>query len=153
MARATRQLIDALERTVVRLRSDVHYRWTDMGACNCGHLAQTVTGESPAEIRALLRRRPGEWAEQAMEYCPGTGLPVEHVFDKLLELGLTVFDIAHIERLSDPQIVRRLPRPIRVTKSFRDRAHVIAYFEAWLGLLREELTLSDTTDDEASSAA
>ena len=40
-----------------------------------------------------------------MEYRPGTGLPVEHVFDKLLELGLTVFDIAHIERLSDPKIV------------------------------------------------
>ncbi len=153
MARATRQLIDALEQTVVRLRSDVHYRWTDMGACNCGHLAQTVTGETPAEIRALLRRRPGEWAEQAMEYCPGTGLPVEHIFDKLLQLGLTVFDIAHIERLSDPKVVRRLPRGIRVTKSFRDRDHVIAYFETWLEMLREELALSNATDGEAVSAA
>ena len=44
MAYATPVLIEALRATALKLDSETTvYRWTHMGACNCGHLAQHLT--------------------------------------------------------------------------------------------------------------
>ena len=40
-------LIDALRETAERLRKGSDYKWANFGLCNCGHLAQTVTHQSP----------------------------------------------------------------------------------------------------------
>ena len=33
-----------IDRTAERLSGDVSYQWGHMGMCNCGHLAQSITG-------------------------------------------------------------------------------------------------------------
>jgi hypothetical protein len=53
MASPTPELISALRATANRLSDGTAYQWTHMGACNCGHLAQTVTRKSASEIHAL----------------------------------------------------------------------------------------------------
>ena len=68
MTRPSVRLIVALRETAVRLRrQDVTYRWASFAHCNCGHLAQTITGLEPAEIQELAMRREGEWGSQARD--------------------------------------------------------------------------------------
>lgn len=151
MATATRELITALRLTAARLRTDVPYRWTHMGACNCGHLAQTVTQLSRAEIHRIALERAGDWGEQALEYCPSSNLPIDHVMAELLELGLEQDDINHLERLSDPRVRKALPPEQRRTLDFRSRMDAVDYMMAWARLLEEQL--GDTGATAARVAA
>lgn len=110
-----------------------------MGACNCGHLAQTVTRATPQELREWALQKPGDWTEQALEFCPTSGYPIDHVLGSLLELGLTAEDIGHLERLTCPRVLRGLPVERRTSLSHRERDDVIAYLRAWADLLEGEL--------------
>jgi len=137
MAVATRELIQALRATAARLRGESRYQWTHMGACNCGHLAQTVTQLTPAQIHAYATERAGDWADQAREYCGRTGYPIDAVFDALIALGLDASDIAALERLSDPAIRRDLPAVPHL--DYRNREHVVLYLEAWAHRLQSRI--------------
>lgn len=106
--------------------------------CNCGHLAQTVTQLTRAELHAMALEKKGDWAEHAREYCPDSGYPIDHVIESMLGLGLTTSDIVHLERVSDPRVLRRLEDARRHLDK-RDRDDVVRYLEAWAGLLEEEL--------------
>ncbi|MEY3210727.1 MAG: hypothetical protein RIT28_1208 [Pseudomonadota bacterium] len=129
-------LIDALLRTAARLETGVSYQWGHQGACNCGHLAQTITQLSPAQIHAAaVRRAVEDWAEQAREYCPGSGLPMDYILSRIMALGVTAQDIAQLERLSDPRVLQRLGRN-DLRHNQRDDA--IAYMRAWAALLAED---------------
>jgi hypothetical protein len=139
MARATLELVQALRVTASRLASGAQYRWTHLGACNCGHLAQTVTHHSPEQLRRWALERPGDWTERAIDYCPTSGYPIDHVISSLLELGLAPEDIGHLERLSCPRVLRRLTPTLRTELSYRERAHVVAYLAAWADSLEKEL--------------
>lgn len=132
----------ALRVTAERIQSGAEFRWTHMGACNCGHLAQTVTRLSAAELRRIALEKRGDWAEQALEHCPSSGYPIDHVIETLLGLGLTRQDLAHLERLSDATVLRRLPAELRTRLSFRERDHVVAYLTAWSEYLAERLPKS-----------
>ena len=46
-------LVTVLRETADRLESGDAYQWAHFGRCNCGHLVQTVTRLSPAEIHAV----------------------------------------------------------------------------------------------------
>jgi hypothetical protein len=139
MARASVRLVEALRVTAARIESGAEYAWTHMGACNCGHLAQTLTGRSANEIRRLSQDKRGEWADQALEYCPGSGYPIDHIIETMLELGLDQRDIADLEKLASSSVVARLPRELRLELSYRRRDHVVAYFRAWADALELEL--------------
>ncbi len=76
-------------------------------------------------------RRAGEWREQALEYCPTSGYPIDHIMGKLIELGLDPLDFGHLERLSDPVVLRRLPVERRINLSYRRRADVVLYMRTW----------------------
>jgi len=111
-----------------------------MGACNCGHLAQTVTRLTAEDIRRYALTRAGEWAEQGLEYCPTSGYPMDAILDALFELGLSSEDLAQLERLSNPEVLRRLPIELRTTLSYRERDHVILYMmRTFAELLDEQL--------------
>lgn len=133
------ELVCALRVTARRLAEGAEYRWTHMGACNCGHLAQTLTSRPPAEIRRLALEKRGEWAEQAIEYCPGSGYPIDHILGAMLEAGLTEEDIGHLEKLSDPRVLRALPVEARLELSYRNREHVVLYLRTWADLLEAAL--------------
>lgn len=138
MAKATPELIASLHRTVVSLRKSKQYQWGHMGGCNCGHLAQEVTNFSRKEIHArALRSRSGDWNEQLIDYCPTSGLPMDEVIGEMLAAGLDSQDLMHLERLSDPLILRQLPKeekPLQHNK----KSDVIIYLEAWTSLLEKE---------------
>jgi hypothetical protein len=107
MARANLALIAVLRTTAARLKLGAPYRWTHLGACNCGHLAQTVTRLDAEAIRRYAMERAGEWADQVLEFCPASGYPMDEILRALFELGLTSDDLAHLEKLSAPQVLRR----------------------------------------------
>ncbi len=151
MARATKELVKALMETAQRLRGGARYQWGHMGSCNCGHLAQTLTNLPKAEIHAMALRRAGDWGEQAVEYCPTSGLPLDHVISTMLDCGLTLDDITKLENLSDIYVLRRIPmerRPLR--RNIREDA--VLYMETWAKMLREELPPAPLTPLPVSPA-
>jgi hypothetical protein len=139
MARANRKLITALRATAATLQAGAPYRWTHMGACNCGHLAQTVTRLSADDIRRYALERAGEWAEQGLEFCPTSGYPMDAILSALFELGLSSEDLGQLERLTHPEVLRRLPIELRKELSYRERDHVVLYMRTFAELLEELL--------------
>lgn len=147
MARPTRTLVDALRATALRLEQGSRFRWTHMGACNCGHLAQTVTCRSREEIHRIAVEKAGDWRDHAIEWCPASGYPIDHVIDEMLAIGLELSDVEHLERLSDPAVLRRFPVQAR-RLDYRDRRDAIRYMRAWAELLEARL---DPEDDVTRS--
>ena len=136
MARPNRDLIDALRRTIDGLAGDTRYAWGHMGRCNCGHLAQSITGLTSAEIHSSALVREGDWEEQANRYCPASGLLIDTVLAAMFDLGLTGDDVRHLERLSDPQVLRCAGRS---HLRFNDRDDALRYLRAWAELLEGQL--------------
>lgn len=140
------ELVAALRGTVLRLRDGASYQWGHFGACNCGHLAQTLTRRSHAEIhRAAVDRATtwalppvDDWGDAAVEYCPASGLPLDDIIGEMLAAGLSLRDIRHLEELTDPRVVARLPRERRHLRR-NARQDVILYLDTWADLLTEEI--------------
>jgi hypothetical protein len=136
MARPTLELVTALRATARRLEAGADYKWSDFARCNCGNLVQSITTLSPREIYEAAFARTGDWGEQALEFCPSSGYPIDYVLARLFALGLTPEDVRHLERLSDPRVLRALgARELRYTR----REDVVAYMRTWAALLEEEL--------------
>ena len=131
-------LAEALRITAQRIETGDRYQWTHMGACNCGHLAQTVTLSSPREIHEMALMRAGDWSEQTREYCPTSGLPIDHVIESLLQLGASLSELRDLERLSDSRILKRIPVERRRELSFRKRQDVALYMRTWATLIEEK---------------
>ena len=133
-----RELAHVLRATADRLASTSSFMWGHMGACNCGHLAQTITGLTGAEIHRAALEREGEWERQANDYCPTSGLLVDHILAAMFDLGFTRADVRNLERLSDPRVLARVGRPLR----FNQRADAIEYLRAWADLLEPAPSLA-----------
>lgn len=136
MARPSAELVQALRTTAARLREGAPFAWGHMGRCNCGHLAQTLTRRTAAELHAAAQERSGDWREQTREYCPTSGLAIDAILAQLLDAGLTLSDLRHLEELSDPVVLARVPaRHLRRS----DPRHAVHYLEAWAELLEASL--------------
>jgi hypothetical protein len=138
MAQATLELIAALRHTATRLEAGGEYQWGHMGACNCGHLAQTITRLPKREIHEWALERVGDWEMQANQYCPASGYRIDDVIAAMLELGMTRRDIRNLERLADPLVIAALPEGERRLAHNR-REDAIRYMRAWADLLEAEL--------------
>jgi hypothetical protein len=136
MARPTLELVNALRSTAARLQAGSSYKWSDFASCNCGNLVQSVTALSPRAIYEAAFQRGGDWGEQAREFCPRSGYPIDFVLARLFELGLTPEDVRHLERLSDDHVLRELGlAELRYTR----RDDVVRYMLAWATLLERQL--------------
>jgi hypothetical protein len=93
---------------------------------------------SKAELHRIALEKAGDWAEHAIDYCPDSGYPLDHVIEKILGLGLTTDDIVHLERLSDPAVVAEAKSQGR-DLDYRSRDDVVWYLECWARLLNEKL--------------
>lgn len=142
MAIPSTGLIRALRQTAARIRSGSRFQWTHMGACNCGHLAQTVTALEPARIHSFAIEKEGEWADQAFDHCPTSGYRMDDIISALMELGLSSADIANLERLNDRTVLRRMPPGMREA-DYRDREHAVTYMEVWADVLEERMSKHD----------
>lgn len=140
MVRPGARLVAALRATAARLESGATYLWSHFAACNCGHLAQTVTRLEPRAIYEAAFQRPGDWGEQAREHCTSSGLPIDHILEALFALGLAPADVGHLERLSDDAVVRAVGRG-ELRHAVRE--DVVAYLRAWADLLEAELPAAD----------
>jgi hypothetical protein len=125
-------LAHALRVTARRLATeDVPYRWTHQGRCNCGHLAQTLTDHDAAAIHAAALEADGDWSEHARGYCPTSGLAIDHILAVMFDAGVRPDELVHLERLSDPRVLRRLGAS---ALDYRERRDVVRYLEAWADL-------------------
>jgi hypothetical protein len=136
MARSSFALAVALRSTAARLREGSAFAWGHMGRCNCGHLAQTLTRRSAAELHAAAQERCGDWREQTRDHCPASGLEIDAVIEELLSAGLSLADLRHLEDLTDPAVLAQVPaRALRRS----DVRNTIQYLEAWAELIEADL--------------
>jgi len=138
MANPTPELILGIRKTIQKLKNGAPYQWGHMGACNCGNLAQELTKLTKGEIHTYAMQRNGDWNEQLIDYCPSSGYPMDLMVSKMLDTGLTLDDLMHLEKLSDPEILRLLPVHKRQTISKNSKADVILYLKVWLKYLEEK---------------
>jgi hypothetical protein len=108
MPKSNPRLITALRETAQRLEQGARYEWGHMARCNCGHLVQTLTGMSDAEIARSVNFQLDEWSEYANDYCEGSQHQVEDLFVILQDVGFSRADVIHLENLSDKQVLNRL---------------------------------------------
>ena len=137
-------LVSVLDRTIARLSGETRYQWGHMGMCNCGHLAQSITGLTHAEIHASALVREGDWEEQANRYCPTSGLLIDSVLAAMFDLGLTRDDVRHLEKLSDPNVLRRAGVPYLRRNQRED---VLVYLRAWRELLAHDHPVAELGRD------
>lgn len=138
MAKANPELIAAIEKTVQNLQKGAPYQWGHMGACNCGNLAQELTKLSKSEIHAFAMQRHGDWNDQILEFCPSSGYPIDLMIQKMLDSGLSIKDLSHLERLSDPEILATIPKSRRFNLYKNSREDVVLYLQNWAKLLRDD---------------
>lgn len=142
MARANRQLIWALKKTAARLKQGVTYQWGHLGACNCGHLAQTLTDRSKREIHEAALARVGDWGEVSEKYCETSGMAIDTIISEMLSAGLALEDIEHLENLDDPKVLKAISLPGgRRYLKHNNREDLVLYLEAWAGILETELAI------------
>lgn len=149
MARPSSALATALRSTAARLREGSKFAWGHMGRCNCGHLAQTLTRRTAAEIHAAAQARCGDWREQTREHCPTSGLEIDTVITELVAAGLSLSDLRHIEDLSDPVVLAQVPAR-HLSRS--EVHHAIQYMEAWAELLEAALRRPRPLDRDLTPA-
>lgn len=106
-----------------------------MGSCNCGHLVQTITKRTAAEIHARALEKAGDWSVQAIDHCPTSGFTIDHILDELLALGLEPHDLVDLERLGSRAVRARIDGEI----SHKRRGDVVRYLRAWADLLASQL--------------
>ncbi len=138
MAKISIKVIHALRNTAKRLESNPDYQWGHMGACNCGFLAQEVTSLSKSEIHTRAMERYGDWNEQLNDYCPTSGLRMDDLISNLLAFGFDISDLKHLEKLSDPQVLRQLPIEKRYL-NHNCKSDVILYLKTWAQNLEDQL--------------
>ena len=138
MARPTPELIDALRRTARHMADGAAYQWGHMGSCNCGNLAQELTRMTKAQIHQYAMQRYGDWNEQVADYCDTSQLPFDVIINQMLQAGLSLEDLKHLEKLDDRAVLHRLPFERRHL-NYNHRPDVITYLTEWANLLEEQL--------------
>jgi hypothetical protein len=138
MAKVNPDLLKAFKSAIEKLKNGAHYEWGHMGACNCGHLAQEITKLSKAEIHQFAMQKRGDWNEQIVEYCPTSGYPMDLLISTMLDAGLTLDELAHLEKLSLPEVLTQIPLPKRHHLNKNNREDVVLYMETWLEILEQK---------------
>ncbi|QHV95575.1 hypothetical protein [Spirosoma endbachense] len=138
MARPTPELIEALRRTARKLANGAPYQWGHMGGCNCGNLAQELTKLNRDQIHRYAMERYGDWNEQVEGYCSTSQMPIDLVISEMLNAGLVLEDLKHLEKLDDRHVLLRFPLEARYLKH-NVRDDVVSYMNAWADLLEEQL--------------
>lgn len=139
------KLIIALRQAAEEIRSSAKYEWGHMGSCNCGFLAQQLTGLSRSEIHKGAMEKIGDWTDQLNDYCPNSGYPMDNLIFDLLQNGLSIENLASLERLSDSKVLDSIDNKYKPLR-FNVANDVFIYMNAWASLLEDELMRSISID-------
>jgi hypothetical protein len=93
---------------------------------------------SKEEIHRYAMSKSGDWNEQLNDYCPTSGYPMDLMIGKLVEKGLSIEELKHLEKLSDPKILAYIPLPRRNQLAKNNIHDLIFYLETWLELLENQ---------------
>lgn len=145
MALPNLPLIEALRQTATNLQNGATYAWGNHGSCNCGNLMQVVGGYTRQEVLAYAHQGIGEWTELATAYCGVTDTPIDMMFAKLQNMGLTPSDIHNLEYLDNKDVLHLLPGGFKWLQR-NNREDVIAYFNTYANLLEQQLLSSLNID-------
>ncbi len=137
MAKATPHLIAALRRAADKISKENNYQWGHMGQCNCGHLAQELTNLSSSDIHRIAMQRSGDWNDQCEDYCETSNMPIDILISELLSKGLAIEDLMKLEKLSDSEVLNRLPAGISYLEK-NNKKHVAIYMNTWAKLLENQ---------------
>ncbi len=138
MAKHTLAIAETLRKTADLIRSSADYQWGHMGSCNCGFLAQEITGLTKNVIHQSAMERYGDWNEQLHDYCPTSGLRMDDIIARMLDFGFDTDDLKHLEKLSDPKILNRLSASDKYLVR-HNKGDVIKYLIAWAEMIEEEV--------------
>lgn len=138
MAKSTPDIVALLRKTAQAIAKSEDYQWGHMGSCNCGFLAQEITHLKKHEIHARAMQGHGDWNEQLNDYCPASGLPMDDLISAMLDIGFDVDDLRHLEKLSDPAILRLIPDGQRNLKH-NYKNDVVMYVTMWADLLEQAM--------------
>jgi len=138
MSSTSFELIDAIRNTLLKLRKGSPYQWGHMGSCNCGNLAQELIHLTKEEIHKYAMEKSGDWNDQLVDYCPGSGYPMDLMISKMLEKGLKISELRHLEKLSDPGVLKNIPLTKKKNLEKNNLSDVILYFETWLEMLENQ---------------
>lgn len=138
MAKSSLRVIALLRRTADNIAISAGYQWGHMGACNCGFLAREITDLKKHEIHAFAMQGHGDWNEQLNDHCPTSGLPMDDLISAMIATGFDVDDLKHLEKLSDPWVLRSLPFEQRNLKH-NHKNDVVLYLNTWADLLERRL--------------
>lgn len=136
MAKSNLKLIQSIRITARKLAMHAPYQWGHMGSCNCGHLAQEITRVSKADIHRFAMHSEGSWTDQSRAYCPTSGLPMDLLISAMIDYGLAIEDLEHLEKLSDPSVLKYLGVP---KLRYNHREDVVKYMNAWADILEMNL--------------
>lgn len=113
------KLIKSLNLVINSLKNDtIHYDWQSQSSCNCGIVAQAITGmnrkeisHAYSEVNSALKNIDKDiartWKNGVKYFCPITGEPMFKIFKDLFDNGLTKEDIVHLEFMDNPAILER----------------------------------------------
>lgn len=113
------KLIKTLNLVINSLKNDtIHYSWQTPSSCNCGIVAQAITGKNSFEIsedfkevsnklKEIDSEMPKTWKNGVKYFCPISGEPMLKIFKELFDNGLTKEDIVHLEYMDNPAILER----------------------------------------------
>jgi hypothetical protein len=140
------ELIQTLRNAARKLNQSTTYQWGHMGLCNCGFLAQEITALTKEEIHRRAMQRHGDWTEQLNDYCPSSGLPMDDLITELIEFGFARGQLQNLEKLSDPEVLKRIPLSERNLKH-NVKADVVYYLNTWAQALEDQLLSSIKIND------
>ncbi len=129
--------MEALRGAALNIEGSMTYQWGHMGLCNCGFLVQEVTALTKEEIHRRAMLRHGDWSEQLNDYCATSGLPMDDLISELIAFGFTRDELTHLERLSDPRVLQKIPHAQELKHNCK--TDVVGYLRAWAELIEMEV--------------
>lgn len=139
MAKATPEMVDALRKAAKRVAIKTNYNWKDIGACNCGNLAQVITSQTKKDIFREGIKKHGDWEMLARKYQHDSVFGIDKIISNMLSTGMILDDFKNLENLSDHRVLSRLPEEKRGLIKRDKREDVILYMNTWAEILEEEL--------------
>lgn len=151
MARPSLRLIEALRTAAKQIGNKTNYNWKDIGSCNCGNLAQILTGLDKKQITKFGIKKHGDWDMLSRLFRKESGYEIDEVIAVMLDAGLILDDFANLENLTDRRILMRMGENVYLKRDKRE--DVILYLNTWASILEEELLKEINIKDAESILA
>ncbi|MCX7936957.1 MAG: hypothetical protein N2971_04545 [Chlorobi bacterium] len=148
------RLASALRDAATAIERGAPYEWGHVGRCNVGHVVQRLARMTDREIFAAFERTLDQWREHAETYfdaavgdeplatteapsdvCSTSRASIESIYRLFHAAGFDAEDIGHLEFLSDPEVLARIPPERRSQLRRNNPADVALYMRTLAQML------------------